>query len=239
MRRTVIALLSISLALAAGCKPKHPAEVIADPGFDINAVEGILVAPTISSVTEGEDPDRESVRIVDKALRDKLALRDDLVIVAGERLRMALRRRGLADRWEGFERRWISDHTADAELLRKIDADLNVDLILVPHVYLWFKDEADYREAGTASSTQVGITLSLVDPATGGIVWEATDENYRESVRTEGGRVTASSGGWDRRVEGRTATGRDMYAAPPFDDVALIVVEVLVDAIPRRGVFGE
>ena len=239
MRRTVVVLLSISLLLLAGCKPKHPARVVVDPGFDINAVEGILVVPTISSVTEGEDPQRESVRVVDKALRDMLAERDDLIVVAGERLRMALRRHGLDDAWKGFEKRWADEHTADVDLLNRIEADLNVDLILVPHVYLWFKDEADYRESGTASSTQVGVTLSLVDPSTGEIAWEATDENYRESVRTEGGRVTASSGGWDRRVEGRTATGRDMYAAPPFDGVALLVIEVLVDAIPRRGVFGQ
>ncbi|MBN1885206.1 MAG: hypothetical protein JW876_06770 [Candidatus Krumholzibacteriota bacterium] len=239
MRRTIVVTMLAGLVLLAGCKPKHPAEISADPSFDINDVEGILVAPTISSITEGEDPDRESERIVNTVLRDLIVSRDDLVIVAGEKLRIALHRYGLEENWERFESQWASTHTVDADLLRAIEKDLNVDLILLPHVYLWFKDEADYRESGTASTTQVGVTLSLVDPATGTILWEATDENYKEAIRTEGERVTASSGGWDRRIEGRTATGRDMYAAPPFEDVAILVVEVLVNSIPRKGAFGQ
>lgn len=239
MRRTIVVTMLAGLVLLAGCKPKHPAEISADPSFDINDVEGILVAPTISSITEGEDPDRESERIVNTVLRDLIASRDDLVIVAGEKLRIALHRYGLEEGWKRFESQWAATHTVDAELLRAIEKDLNVDLILLPHVYLWFKDEADYRESGTASTTQVGVTLSLVDPATGTILWEATDENYKEAIRTEGERVSASSGGWDRRIEGRTATGRDMYAAPPFEDVAILVVEVLVNSIPRKGAFGQ
>jgi hypothetical protein len=80
-----------------------------------------------------------------------------------------------------------------------------------------------------------GATLTLVDFASGRIVWEGTDENYKEAVRTEGNRVQVDGGGFVRRVSGVTTTGRDMYAAPPFEDVALLVLQVLVEAVPQRG----
>ena len=79
--------------------------------------------------------------------------------------------------------------------------------------------------------------MSLIDPASGLVMWEATDENFKESVRTEGGRSRVVSAGWDRRVDGVTETGRDMYAAPPYEDVATLVIEVLVGAIPVKGTF--
>ena len=110
------------------------------------------------------------------------------------------------------------------------------DMLLIPSVYLWWKDETDYRELNTASSTQVGATLTLVDFKTGEIMWEATDENYKEAVRSQGDRVQVSTAGMHRRVAGVSETGSDMYAAPPYEDVAVLVLQVLVDEIPSRGI---
>ena len=65
-------------------------------------------------------------------------------------------------------------------------------------------------------------------------MWEATDENYKESVRTEGNRVQAASGGINRRISGTSVTGKDIYGAPPFEDVTVLVVSALVSAIPEK-----
>jgi hypothetical protein len=237
MKRCSIIALMVLLLFVSGCKPKHPSLVKIDPGFDPNEVGTILVAPFISSISEGEDPNRESEQLMNKLLWELLSTRADQTFLSPEQMRLAVLRNGLTDEYERFKLDWMTKHQADVEFLRKVKEGLNVDLILIPHVYLWFKDEADYREAATASSTQIGATLSLVDPATGLIVWEATDENFKESVRTEGGRSLVSAGGWDRRVDGVTETGRDMYAAPPYRDVAILVLEVLVGAIPEKGTF--
>jgi hypothetical protein len=237
MRRTCIVALSALLVCVVGCKPKHPSMVTIDPGFDPNDVGTILVAPFISSVTRAEDPDRDSERLTDKILWEMLSMRADHSFLSPEQMRLAVRRNGLGDAYEQFKLKWITKHEADVDFLRGVKEALNVDLILIPHVYLWFKDEADYREIGTASSTQVGVTMSLVDPSSGLIVWEATDENFKESVRTEGDRSRVVSAGWDRRVDGVTETGRDMYAAPPFEDVATLVLEVLVGVLPEKGTF--
>jgi hypothetical protein len=161
------------------------------------------------------------------------------VFISPERFRMILRREKLSDAMDRWKTSWITKHELDAEILRAVHNNTEVDLLLVPLVYLWHKDEADYREEATASSTQVGMTLSLVDPASGRIMWEATDENFIESVRTEGGRIQSSVGGVDRRISGVTVMGKDMYAAPPFENTAVLVVEVLVGAIPGRSAFEE
>ncbi|HUV37606.1 MAG TPA: hypothetical protein VMX58_11775 [Patescibacteria group bacterium] len=237
MRRTFIVVLFLLLVCFVGCKPKHPSVVTIDPGFDPNKAGTILVTPFISSISEGEDPNRDSERLTNKILWEMLSMRTDHTFLSPEQMRFAVNRSRLDDAYKKFELDWMTKHEADVDFLRKVKEALNVDLLLIPHVYLWFKDEADYREVGTASSTQVGITITLIDPVSGLIVWEATDENFKESVRTEGDRARVSVSGWDRRVDGVTVTGRDMYAAPPFEDVTTLVLEVLIGALPQKGTF--
>ena len=86
--------------------------------------------------------------------------------------------------------------------------------------------------------SQVGITLTLVEMSSGKILWEASDENYREAVRSED-RNVVTSGGIDRRVGGVTSTGKDMYAAPPYEEVATVVLQALVGALPPRAATGQ
>jgi hypothetical protein len=118
--------------------------------------------------------------------------------------------------------------------VKELRVALPASVLLVPDVYLWHKDEADYREAATNSVTQVGASLTLIDMKTGKVLWDASDENYREAVRSEN-RNVVTSGGIDRRVGGVTDTGKDMYAAPPYEEVAMVVLQSLVAALPPRA----
>lgn len=231
---TAFALAAVMVA-AAGCRAKHPSSIRIDPDFNPGEVGSILVLPVISTIREGDDPRRESERIPDRILREQTSQRYDYRFFSPEQFRTAVASAGLAEEYEQFRIDWGRNQTADMEFLQRVKADLDVDLMLIPVVFLWHKDEADYREAAAVSATQVGMTLSLVDPVTGKTMWEATDQNAQEAVRTEGDRVQSVSGGLDRRVSGTTTTGRDMYAAPPFEDVAILVIKVLVDAIPERS----
>lgn len=235
MKRIIAAVALISLFTLAGCKSQHPSRITVDPEFDASKLGSVLIAPIVSSVSEGEDPQRESERIMNQILIELISDRADYNFLSQEHFKLAIRREGLEEAYEAFQQDWITKHEVDPVFLSRLKGDLDISAILIPQVYLWNKDEADYREEGTASSTSVGATLSLVDFGTGAIVWEAMDENYKESVRTEGNRVQVDSGGFNRRVAGVTSTGRDMYAAPPFEDVALLVMQILVDAIPERG----
>ena len=233
MKKFLFTGFLLTLLIWSGCKVTHPSKVVVDPEFKPNEIVSILIAPFISSISEAEDPKRFSETIMDRVLREQLAAREDYKFISTQTFKFALKKAGLEDRYEEFKENWIKNHTIDKDFLTKMRLLTNAQTMLVPYVYLWYKDQADYREASTASSTQVGATLSLVDMTTGKILWEATDENVKESVRSEG-RTVVSSGGYVRRIEGVSATGQDIYSAPPFSDVAVMVLQAIVDAFPRK-----
>ena len=235
MRKAAIFIIAVAVLGLAGCKSQHPASVTVEPDFNPGEYATILVVPTISTITKGEDNKRDSERIPNRILWEFVSGRYDYKFLSAEQFRMAVASAGMGDRLEEFNNKWSRDHIVDLDLCRAVKSELNVDLLLVPVVYLWHKDETDYREASAASVTQVGMSLSLIDPKTGTVVWEATDENYSESVRSEGDRIQASSAGIDRRIAGTSISGGDIYAAPPFDDVTILVLEALVGAIPERS----
>lgn len=235
MKRCCLAITLLLIIVLAGCKPQHPSRVTVDPEFNANQLGSILIAPVISSIGEGEDPNRESERVMNSLLLELIKERTDHKFLSPEHFKLAIRKAGLDEDYEKFKNDWSTKHEIDKAFLIGLKGELEISAVLIPHVYLWLKDEADYREAGTASSTSVGASLALVDFETGTISWEAIDENFKEAVRTEGNREQVVTGGLTRRVAGVTATGRDMYAAPPFEDVALLVLRALVDAIPERG----
>jgi hypothetical protein len=225
---------AVMLVLFAGCKPPHPSAIKSDPAFDPNAVSGILIAPFISSIVEGEDPQRQAERTMNRILAELLSERADYKFVSSEQFQAAVMRGKLGEKYAAFKELWATKHEVDKEFLRELKLTLNVEMLLVPQVYLWHKDEADYREAATSSATQVGATLTLIDMGSGKIVWEAGDENYKEAVRSEDRSVVAT-GGVDRRVGGVTGTGRDQYGAPPFEDVGILVLESIIGALPPRA----
>jgi hypothetical protein len=229
-----LAVSALVLLIGTGCKPAHPSKVFADPTFEPNKVGAILIAPFISSIVEGEDPQRQSERIMNKMLAGLLTEREDYKFISPEQFQGAVARGALGDQYAAFKEAYATRHEIDKEFLQQLKRELNVETLLIPHVYLWHKDEADYREGATNSVTQVGATLTLVDVGSGAILWEASDQNYREAVRSEN-RDVITSGGIDRRVGGITSTGRDMYAAPPYEDVAIAVLQALVGALPPRA----
>ncbi len=238
MKRAIAVTLTMLMIFTLGCKRQHPSMINIDPEFDPGKIRTILVIPAMSSITKGDDPNRESEVMVDKVIWTFVSERGDYSFISPNSFLGTVGRAGLMDQMSEFIDSWMNHKVLKEEFKQAITM-LNPDIILIPEVYLWNKDEADYRESATSSVTQVGITMSMVDPRSGMILWQATDENFKESVRTEGERVQASSGGIDRRVAGKTASGKDMYAAPPFDDVAVLVIESLVTAIPEKVVTGK
>jgi len=234
MRKLIFLGLTIfTLFILFGCKATHPSKVVTDPDFNPNEIVDILVAPVISSISEAEDPNRYSETIMNRVLSEKLSERDDYKFLSQQQFMFALKKAGLEDRFKKFKEQWIRSHTLDMYFISRLRKALNTQTMLIPLVYLWHKDEADYREESSVSSTQVGATMTLVDMETGKILWEATDENYKESVRSEM-RSVVVSGGYARRIDGISATGRDQYAAPPYSDVAVLVVNAIVNALPRK-----
>ena len=232
--KKLMAVSALVLLVCIGCKPAHPSKVFADPSFEPNKVSGILLAPVISTIVEGEDPQRQSERIMNKTLAELLTERADYRFISADQFQGAVARGALGEKYAAFKETFATKHTIDKDFLQQLKIQLNVETLLISQVYLWHKDEADYREAATSSVTQVGATLTLVDMGSGTILWESSDENYKEAVRSEN-RDAVTDAGIGRRVSGVTSTGKDMYAAPPFEDVALLVLQSLVGALPPRA----
>jgi len=231
--KKLVVFSAVMLVLLAGCKPPHPSAIKSDPAFDPNAVSGILIAPFISSIVEGEDPQRQAERTMNRILAELLSERADYKFVSPEQFQGAVMRGKLGERYAAFKELWATKHEVDKEFLRELKLTLNIEVLLVPHVYLWHKDEADYREGATVSATQVGAMLTLIDMSSGKILWDGSDENTKEAVRSED-RSVVVSGGVDRRVAGVTGVGHDQYGAPPFDEVAMLVLQSIVGALPER-----
>ncbi|MCK4538011.1 MAG: hypothetical protein KAV42_04350 [Candidatus Krumholzibacteria bacterium] len=237
MKRYIF-VISAVFVLIGGCKRQHPSVITIDPDFDSATVMTVLIVPTISAITTGDDPTRQSEILVDRVFWEFINERNDYVFISPNTFRGAIGRHGLSTSIEKFRLDWMGSKVINDEFGEAIRS-LNPDMVIILEVYLWNKDEADYRESATASATQVGMTLSMVDPGSGLIMWEATDENYREAIRTEGDRIQNTSGGFDRRIAGRSVSGKDVFAAPPFEDVVVLVVEALVNAIPEKVATGK
>ena len=235
MKRVCSLALIAGLVLLSGCKKKHPSEITLNPEFNPNDVGAVLVSPVISTLTDSEDPNRQADIIMNRLIWEHVSQRPDYTFLSPESFRFAARNAGLTGRIDEYKAHWAKEEALDAEFLRGIRENANADIMLIPLIFLWNKDEADYREEGSASTTQVGATFWLVDLETGEILWKAIDENFKESVRTEGQREAATTGTITRRISGVSETGRDIYSAPPFEDVAVMVVEILVNAIPEKG----
>ncbi|MBD3179042.1 MAG: hypothetical protein GF417_05285 [Candidatus Latescibacteria bacterium] len=236
MKKITVLSVAAFLIIVQSCGVKHPSSIKVDPEFEPNDVRRVLVAPVISSVPKGSDPRRQSEILTRRILWENLTARDDYIFISPQQFMITLNREAGPDAFGRFKNAWLEGKGADVELVRLLKKNLEIDTILLPEVYLWFKDEADYREAGAASTTQVGMRIHFVDPLSAKVLWEATDENFMEGVRTEGDRVEVTgAGGYDRRISGVTATGRDMYSAPPFESVLVTVVEALVGAIPAHS----
>ncbi len=236
MKRAVFIFLLFTAVAFLGCGAKHPRSIEVDPEFNPNNVGRILVAPVLSSIPEGLDPYRRSEVLTAEILWKRLSARDDYVFISPREFRLALIKEGKTEEdFKKFKEDWTEDRGAEVEIMRLLDKTLDIDMVLIPEVYLWYKDEADYRETSAVSATQVGVTISLVNPLSGKVLWEATDENYQEAVRTEGDRVMGGSLLYDRRIRGVTQTGKDMYSAPPYEDVAIKVIGSIVDAIPTHS----
>jgi len=240
MKKTILTALLFIVVYISGCGSNHPSSIVVDPEFNPSSVTRILVTPVVSCVSNVDDRERLSERVTQRILWEHLNKISSYVFLSQQRFYFALAKAEKTDEIKKFKRDWLEKKETDIELLKLLGECDDIDMILVPEIYLWNKDEADYREQSAASVTQVGMTISLINPVSGKVLWEATDQNHLEALRTEGDRVLVQgAGGYDRRIEGVSAMGGDMYGAPPFEDVLVKVVGVLVRAFPSRSMVGK
>jgi hypothetical protein len=230
-------LVALAVVFVVACQKGHPVSVKVDERMnamdgDRPLIEKIAVLPFVSGLNQADDPDGIAPATLEKFFKPALNERADYIFVSPATVGFAVEREG----WMAEYTQFLKDYPShpdnpDMEFLGRLAETLKVDAFLVPVVDTWYKDEVDLQESATATTT-VGATISIVDARVepGKIIFRATDEDYLEG---------ASSDMADRSVTRsagivRADAASKLYEAPPYEDVAVKVVEALVDSLPPR-----
>jgi len=233
MKRLLVTMMGMGLlaALVSGCvgKKEHPVRVIIDPDFKARGVEKIAVFPFASSLHHSDDPDGRAPETMDNLFRSELDMRNDYNFIAPGSVMYALEGADLVGESERFVRMWSQERQVDKQFLSDVSHVLQVDAVLIGVVDTWQKDEVDYRENASASTT-VGATITVFG-TDGKILFEASDEDFLEAPRSEttDRRVATSGLGAVRSDPGGVA-----YAAPEHEEVAIKVARALARSLPPR-----
>jgi len=238
MHKYIVLVLGIAVLLGSvACQQKHPVSVYIDDSFRVTAGETppvlkIAVLPFTSSINQSDDPDDVASRTFESVFTKKLDDRNDYNFVSPGTIAFAVEREGWQSDYKKFLRDYPHSDKPDMDLLGRIAAAVQCDAFLIGVVDTWDKDEVDYRENASATTT-VGATISIVDASVkpGRLLFRAIDEDYLESARSEVSDRTVSTSGTGLVRADREA---QLYKAPPYEEVVIKVVESLVASLPAR-----
>lgn len=230
MRRTFA--LMVCMGVLVGCvgKKQHPVRVEISPEFTSQEVEKIAVFPFASSLHHSDDPDELAPTMMGQLFLSELDLRDDYNFIAPRSVMYALDGKDMRDDGLKFMETWAKKGEVDMEFLAAARESFQVDAILIGVIDVWQKDEVDYRE-NAAASTTVGATITIIDIKDGKVLFEAADEDFLESARSDTSDrrvVTSGLGGVQSDAAGA------VYKAPEHKEVAIKVARALAISIPAR-----
>jgi hypothetical protein len=226
----LMAVLVVAAMMAVwGCQKGHPMKLEIDPAMEEGGAEKIAVFPFLSAIHGADDPDNLAPQMMEQYFTPALDDRDDYTFISAGTVSYTIEGQGWESKFEEFIEEYPRTGKIDAEFFSGLATALNADAFLIPVVDLWQKDEADYQE-NTTPATYVGATLTIVDRTGEKVLFLASDEDYIEGARTEAGdRGVVSTGG---RV--RSDSGAKTHRAPPYDEVAIKVINALVESLPVR-----
>jgi hypothetical protein len=166
---------------------------------------------------------------MEQILKAEIDTRKDYEFLSPGTVDYAVELEGMKEQYDKFLREYArAGADADKSFLITLGSTLKCDAFLVAVVDLWQKDEVDAQENSTPA-TYVGATLSILSKDGGKLLFRATDEDYMEGARSETASrslVTGASGAV------RSDLGAKVHRAPPFEEVAVKVVQALVASIP-------
>jgi hypothetical protein len=228
MRKLIFAVLVVALACAG--EREHPLSVKIDPAMEEGAAQRIAVFPFLSALLTAEDPDNLAPEIMDHYFTAALDARNDYTFVSSGTVRFAVEGNDVLEpEYREFLDEYPRTGKIDSDFMSSLARAINCDAFLIPVVDLWQKDEVDYQENATPA-TYVGATVTVVDRTGKKILFRAVDEDYIEGARSE----TADRGVMTTMGRVRSDAGAKTHRAPPFDEVAIKVVNSLVSSLPAR-----
>jgi hypothetical protein len=228
MRRVLIT--AVVLLLACAGQKDHPISIEVEPVMDEGGVDRIAVFPFLSALHESDDPDNLAPRMMDQYFTPALDARNDYTFVSSGTVRFAIEgHETLEPEYQDFLEEYPRTGKIDSDFFSSLAAALNCEAFLIPVVDLWQKDEVDYQENATPA-TYVGATVTVVDKTGLTILFRAIDEDYIEGARSE----TSDRGIVSTAGRVRSDAGAKTHRAPPYDEVAIKVINALVGSLPER-----
>jgi hypothetical protein len=229
IRRILIVAVAGLVIGAFGCQKEHPMSLEIDPAMEEPGELKIAVFPFMSALHESEDPDGLAVTTMEKHFKPALDGRNDYTFISSSTLTYAIEGQDMRAEYNQFLAEYPRGGSRDPEFFSTLADLIKADAFLIPVVDLWQKDEVDYQENATPA-TYAGATITVVDATGQKVLFRATDENYIEGARSEtGDRGIVSTGG---RV--RSDSGAKTHRAPPYEEVAILVIDALVGSLPPR-----
>lgn len=228
MGKMLIAAIMMAVVAISGCQKGHPIKLKIDPALEKGA-ERIAVFPFLSAIHEAEDPDGIAPATMEKYFTPALDARNDYTFISEGTVRYAIE----GQEWEAKYRKFLDEYPRtgkiDSDFLEPLADVLRADAFLIPVVDLWQKDEVDYQENSTPA-TYVGATITIYDTTGKKVLFLASDEDYIEGARSE----TSDRGVVSTAGRVRSDSGAKTHRAPPYDEVAVMVIEALVGSLPER-----
>lgn len=225
------AILVAGIGVFAGCgKKTHPVKVFVDPSFSEGGSDKIAVFPFSSAVNSAADPNQLAPKTFDELFRAELENRNDYKWVSPSSVEYALQGGGLREEAKRFVDSWRTKRQADAGFLKKMGSALQVDGVLIGVVDMWQQDQVDARE-NAAPASYAGATVTIFDVKDGKVLFEASDENMLEGVRSEDRDKSIRRSGAGQIYSDPTG---GLYKAPPLEEVAIKVAQALASSIPVR-----
>lgn len=228
MRKKLCLLVLVVLACAG--QKDHPLSVRVDPQMEEGAAEKIAVFPFLSALHNADDPDDLAPEMMDRYFKSVLDARSDYTFISSGTVRFAVEgHKELEPKYRKFLDEYPRTGNIDGEFFSRLARALNADAFLIPVVDLWQKDEVDYQENATPA-TYVGATVTVTDRTGQKILFRAVDEDYIEGARSE----TTDRGIISTAGRVRSDAGAKTHRAPPYDEVAIRVINALVSSLPER-----
>lgn len=222
-------MLAGAVAAAVGCQKEHPMSLEIDPVMEQSGELKIAVFPFMSALLESDDPDGLAPATMEKHFKPALDGRNDYTFISSGTVKYAIESDELRDRYRAFLEEYPRGRKIDPEFFQQLADLIKADAFLIPVVDVWQKDEVDYQENSTPA-TYAGATITIVDATGQKILFRATDENYIEGARSE----TADRGIVSTAGRVRSDAGAKTHRAPPYEEVAILVIDALVGSLPPR-----
>lgn len=225
-----IAILLIVVVAVFGCQKRHPITVQIEPLMETEPPETIAVFPFLSSLHDSEDPDGLALTLMGPILTDELNARRDYKFLSPNTMSYAVDLEEMTSPYNNFLKQYPKGGDVDYSFLQPLATALKCEAFMVAVVDLWQKDEADAQETSTPA-TYVGATITILDAKDGKVLFRAIDEDYMEGARTD-----IADRSLIRGASGNIASdmGAKVHRAPPFEEVAIKVINALVSSIPVR-----